>query len=401
MKICGIISEYNPFHSGHKYQISKTREEKGADVIVSIMSGNFMQRGEPAIIDKWTRANMALSSGVDLVIELPVLYSLSSAEIFSFGAVSLLNALNSVDYISFGSEGGDAEPLKKISSFLSFEREDYKLKLREGLDKGLPFHTCREEALSFFLEEDLIPIMKSPNNILGIEYIKSLIKLKSNIEPFSIKRTGSSHNDDSISTSFSSASSIRKILKSKDSKEILSSNMPKGSYEILKDLINSDYDFTFSDNMLPFIKYKTYSDIKVLKNIPEGGEGLDYKLLKEINSSNFNDLVLSIKSKRYTYTRINRLLTQFFIGFENFDILEMRKNPCPYARILGFNDKGKEALKIFKKSSSIPLINKIPRDICKTLELDILSTKAYSLINKNVNFDDDFKIKPVINMNLI
>lgn len=395
MKVCGIISEYNPFHNGHKYQIDKTREITGCDTVLAVMSGNFTQRGEPALIDKYRRAAMALSSGIDLILELPVLYSVSSAEIFSFGAVSLLDSLNAVDYISFGSESGDIDNLQKIALSLSFESEDYKTKLQNGLKSGLPYHKSRENALSPVLDERLLKDINNPNNILGIEYLKSLIRLKSRILPLTIKRIGAGYKEESIADNYSSASALRKNLNNKD-RELLKNNMPEPAFNILNDLMEDGYKFTDIDKMLPYIRYKLYMNPPGIKAIPEVIEGIDNKILKEINTNSFDELILSVKSKRYTYTRIARILTQYFIGFECYDIKEMRKKPCPYIRILGANEKGRKLIRLIKKNSSIPIINKIPINMDTVLDLEIKSTKAYSLINKNISPFDDYLIKPII-----
>ncbi|MFA6941947.1 MAG: nucleotidyltransferase [Clostridiaceae bacterium] len=396
MKVCGIISEYNPFHNGHKFQIDKTRDITRSSVFVAVMSGNFTQRGEAAAIDKWNRAKSALSCGINLVIELPVLYSVSSAEIFSFGGVSLLNSLNVIDYISFGSESGDIISLQKIAEVLSTETEDYKAKLKEELDKGLPFHKSRENALSDLLDENLLREMSNPNNILGIEYMKSLIRLNSKIKPVTIKRIGAGFNQLNITENYSSASGIRKVLYDNQSIDLIKNNMPEKAFNMLNDLKRRGYSFTDMDKIIPYIRYKLYMNCNGIKNIPEVIEGLDRKIIKEIDKNSFDELVMAVKSKRYTYTRIARILTQYFIGFENYDIKAMRKKPCPYARILGADEKGRKLIRLIKEKSSIPIINKLPGKLDDVLDLEVKSTKAYSLINKNISPIDDYLKKPII-----
>ena len=396
MKVCGIISEYNPFHNGHKFQIDKTRDITRSSVFVAVMSGNFTQRGEAAAIDKWNRAKSALSCGINLVIELPVLYSVSSAEIFSFGGVSLLNSLNVIDYISFGSESGDIISLQKIAEVLSTETEDYKAKLKVELDKGLPFHKSRENALSDLLDENLLREMSNPNNILGIEYMKSLIRLNSKIKPVTIKRIGAGFNQLNITENYSSASGIRKVLYDNQSIDLIKNNMPEKAFNMLNDLKRRGYSFTDMDKIIPYIRYKLYMNCNGIKNIPEVIEGLDRKIIKEIDKNSFDELVMAVKSKRYTYTRIARILTQYFIGFENYDIKAMRKKPCPYARILGADEKGRKLIRLIKEKSSIPIINKLPGKLDDVLDLEVKSTKAYSLINKNISPIDDYLKKPII-----
>lgn len=404
IKISSIISEYNPIHNGHFYHIQKTKELTNCDALIVVMSGNFMQRGTPAIIDKWNRTRMAISCGADLVIELPTIYAMSSAEFFSHGAVSLLHNLNVVNFLSFGSEDGDLSLIQNIANILSNEPIEYKDYLKTYLSQGLPFTTSRSKALykyiknHFNYQNNLDIIEKTilgSNNILAIEYCKALISNNSSINPITIKREGSSYNDSNLNNVFSSATSIRKFLKNNLDFAELKKHIPSGAFKILNELYISNYPFIFDDFMLPYIKYKALTMPNSIKSIPEASEGLDNKILKELlNSSNYTDIVLNIKSKRYTYTRISRILSQYFIGFENFDIHSLRASSPSYARILGFNDKGKDVLKLIKNNSDIDLITKVPKNPCPMLQLDIAATKAYSLINPSINYNDDY-IKPI------
>ena len=215
--ITGIITEYNPFHKGHQYHLSSALKETNADGIVCVMSGNFMQRGIPSIIDKWKRAEMAVKNVVDLVLELPLVYSLSSAESFAFGSVSLLNSLGIVNNLYFGSEEGDVSLLSEIAETLVNEPDDYKNLLKKNLDSGLPFNASRSNALREYLNsENVTHALTSSNNILGIEYIKALKTLDSSIIPMTLKREGSTYNQDDLRETFSSATSIRKHLKNGD-----------------------------------------------------------------------------------------------------------------------------------------------------------------------------------------
>lgn len=404
IKISAIISEYNPIHNGHFYHIQKTKELTNCDALIVVMSGNFMQRGIPAVVDKWNRTKMALSCGADLVIELPTIYAMSSAEFFSHGAVSLLNNLKIVNFLSFGSEDGDLSLIQNIANILSNEPIEYKDYFKNYLSQGLPFTTSRSKALYDYIRNsssqfnDLDTIEKTilgSNNILAIEYCKSLISNKSSINPITIKREGGSYNDHNLNNVFSSATSIRKFLQTNSDFMELKKHIPPAAFKILNNLYTSNYPFIFDDSMLPYIKYKVLTMPNSIKSIPEASEGLDNKILKELfNSNNYNDIVLNIKSKRYTYTRISRILSQYFIGFENFDIQSLRSSSPSYARILGFNDNGKNVLKLIKDSSNIDLITKLPKNPCPMLQLDIAATKAYSLINPLINHNDDY-IKPI------
>lgn len=396
--ITGIITEYNPFHKGHEYHLQKAKSDTNADGIVCVMSGNFMQRGIPGIIDKWKRAEIAIKNGVDLVLELPVVYSLSSAEHFAFGSVSILNSLGIIDNLYFGSEEGSVDILENIAKTLVREPFEYKNLLKSNLNLGLPFHLSRANALNKYLNSnDVLNVLSSSNNILGIEYIKALIRLQSSIKPKTLKREGSSYNDTDLSSSYSSATSIRKHLQEASLNELIDV-LPKASYDILSNLSSSNYPFIFEEDMFKYIKYKLFTNGKSLLKLPDISEGLENKILKEIlNADSLNELILNSKSKRYTYTRISRILAQSFLNLEEFDLFNLSKTPAPYARVLGFNSIGRNMLKDIKSKGNIDIITKVPRNnLCDYMKIDILATKAYSLLNSNINPMDDYLKGPII-----
>ncbi len=403
MNITGVVTEYNPFHTGHGYHIERTKEITCADGIVCVMSGNFMQRGIPAVIDKWNRTKMALENGVDLIIELPVLYSLSSAEFFSFGAVSLLNSLGIVNNISFGSEAGNVDILMQIAGILSEEPMEYKELLKSYLNESQSFARSRSNALNEYIldnninNQDISKIVSSSNNILGIEYCKSLLKLNSCIKPYTISRLGADYNSETLNDMFSSATSIRSYLKRQGSIDALENSLPLSVFSRIDELKNENYPFTFEDSMLPFLKYKINSNLNGLDAIPDANEGLHHKIQNSINNAqNYSELVHSIKSKRYAYSRISRILCQYFVGFENYDIAELRKKPCPHGRILGLNETGAKILKQAKQTSCIPLYTKLPKERNEVLKLDIQATKLYSCLNNSISPNADFLNSPVM-----
>jgi len=405
LNVTAIVAEYNPLHLGHKYHIEKAIQETKADGLIGVISGNFVQRGIPAIIDKWERTKMALENGIDLVIELPTLYALSSAEFFSFGAISLLNSLGIVNNLSFGSECGNVDFLLKIAEVLAKEPSEYKLILRNYLDQGLSYPASRSKALRSylshsikgFIDKDLTTILNSSNNILGIEYCKSLLSLNSNIKPFTLTREGSAYNSLALDTRYSSATSIRNHMKENITFDTLVQHVPPLVFKRLNEMKNANYNFVYEDSIMPFIKYKHFTSKGTLELLPDASEGLHNRISKGLTSSeSFNELISFTKSKRYTYSRISRILCQYFIGFDNYQTKILRKLPCPYARILGLNKTGASILKEAKKTSTIPILTKLPRNLDEVLELDIQSTKAYSLINKNINPQDDYLISPYI-----
>jgi predicted nucleotidyltransferase len=405
MNITGVIVEYNPFHNGHLYHIQKTKEKTNCDAVVAIMSGNFVQRGNPAIVDKWNRTKMALMNGIDLVIELPLIYSLSSAEFFASGAVSILNSLGTVKNLCFGSECGDSTVLSFIAKILVEEPLAFKHILKENLDKGLTYPNARSNALIQFLHVfdnkklsnyNINEILSSSNNILGIEYCKSIIKLNSSIEPYSIQRKGNAYNSTSLDNKFSSATSIRTFIKDNENWESVGNHLPKNVFSLLSNLYNTGYRFTFEDSLLPYIKYKSILYKDSIEKLPDVSEGIHNRIYKFLETSeSYSDLIGYVKTKRYTYTRISRILCQFFLGFENFDTNSLRNISCPYARVLGFTDIGLKILKISKHTSSIPIYTKLPKNLNDMLTLDLQGTKAYSLLNKNINPDSDYLISPI------
>lgn len=403
MKITGIITEYNPMHNGHMLHLEKTKSTLKSDAIVCIMSGNFVQRGLPAIVDKWSRAKMAIENGVDLVLELPVIYSVSSAEHFAFGSVSILNSLNIVDSLCFGSECGNINLLYEIAKILVEEPEPYKISLKEHLKNGVSFPKARTFALSSYFDNmpEIDAVLNSSNNILGIEYIKSLLRLNSTITPYTITREGSNYNDKNFTTKYSSATSIREFIFNTNanySLEKLKEFMPDNNVNLFQECILNG-NIANPDNMLPYLKYKALTQADTITNLPDVKEGLHNSLIKSLKEClNFNEVINSSKSKRYTYTRLSRILCQYFLGLEKYDLQHLLKQPPTYARALGFNNTGKEVLSLLKKSSSIPIYTNINKSHTKNLEIDINSTACYSLLNRKINYNDDFFKRPIIKL---
>lgn len=405
MNISAIISEYNPFHNGHLYHINKTKDLFKDNYVIVLMSGNFAQRGIPCIIDKWNRAEMALLNGADLVLELPSVFALSSAEFFAKGSISLLNSLNCVNHLSFGSECGDIDVIQKVALILSHEPKEYKVILKNLMDSGLPFAKARFLALQEYMKStenisNLSSFLSSSNNILAIEYCKSLIQLNSNIKPITIQRLGAEYNDNNLSEIFSSATSLRNLLKKNIDFNILKDHMPPRAFHIFKNLKDTDYNFVFDEDIFTLLKYKLTCCENNLKLIPDASEGLDNKIIKEVmNSNSLEQLILNSKSKRYTYTRISRILCQYFIGLETLNLIKLRTSSPNYCRVLGFTENGSKILKLIKNNSNIDIITKIPKMRNDMLNADIKATKAYSILCKNVGPNDDFLRSPIIIIN--
>lgn len=397
MNVTGIITEYNPFHLGHLHHLKECKKNTNCNGVICVMSGNFVQRGMPAIMDKWERAKIAVKNGVDLVVELPLIFSIFSAETFAYGAVALLEKTKIVNNLYFGSEHGNVLDLNKIASVIIKEPIEYKNTLKKELAKGVPYHYARLTSLkNYFNDINLEEIISSSNNILGIEYLKALIRLNSPIKPYTLKRIGSNYNDENITSLYASATSIRKTLSFNDFDKI-KEVLPKESYEEIINLKNTDYKFVYPEDIFPFLKYKILTEGENLSKLSQLKEGLDNKIKKEIlNSNNLNEFILNIKSKRYTYTAISRALVSFFIGMENFSLDDIKNSSIEYIRPLAFNERGSKILKEIKNKESVKIITKLPKNIENSmLSLDLLGTKAYSILNKNISPMEDYLRSPI------
>lgn len=398
MNILGLIVEYNPFHNGHLYHLEKSKKITKATHTIAVMSGSFLQRGEPALFDKYTRAEIAVKNGVDLVIELPTLYSCQSAEIFSHGAITTLNSLNCVDSVCFGSEEGSIDVLKIISKILVEEPIDFKTYLKKYLDEGLVFPTARSKALYDYINENNIlnisenklqNILNSSNNILGIEYIKSLIKLNSSIKPFTITRIASQYNSSDINSNICSATAIRNVLKDNLNLQQIENVVPNPTFVDIKNNMNANFNPVFDYMFYDLLSSTIIRDYENLEKYFEVNEGIENKIYSNIfTSKNLDDLISSIKSKRYTMTKVKRTLNNILLGITKDDVIST-KDICsiPYIRVLAFNDKGREIIKQIKKSSDIEIITKLSKisyisdPLFNTLiKYDIKSSNMYNLI---------------------
>lgn len=388
--VVAIIGEYNPFHNGHAYHIQKTKELTDADYVIAIISGSFVQRGNVSLIDKWSKADMALCNGVDLVIELPTVYSISSAENFAYGAIKILNSLKIVDTLSFGSEFCDLEVLEKITDVLTNEPPEFKTLLEHELSKGLSFPKARENALLMYLNDirKYANILSSPNNILAIEYLKALKKTKSKINPLAIKRVNVGYNDLETKNNFASATAIRKKIIDNTPAGI-SKLMPSSSYKILYNSIKKGHyvkDITAFEKEILYSLRRMYTD--EIAELPDVVEGLENSIQDAADSCNtLSEFMNIVKSKRYTSTRIQRILLYALLGIKKEDMKSSYK-VNPYVRVLGMTNKGKELLSIISRSN--PKLNVITsvkkfidsnpnKELQKMLDIDINATNIYTL----------------------
>lgn len=365
MDIIGVIAEYNPFHTGHKYHIDKIKELYPDSVIIAVISSSFTQRGDISIMNKWDKTKIALLNGIDLVVELPFVFSSQSADVFARGAIKILHELK-VEKIVFGSESNDLNLLFSIAS-IQVNNPKFDLKVKHYLDAGFNYPTSLAKAISDFSLKKI----DSPNDLLGISYIKEIIKNNYNMEAITIKRTNNYHGNNN--GEILSASEIRNKLNNKsDVDRYLTYN---------SDILYKN----ISSREFLFLKYKILADINILKDYQTVDEGIEGRIKKLIDScDNMNDLVTNIKNKRYTYNRIRRMLTHILTSFTKEEALY----DANYIRILGFNSIGKKYLNNIKKELKVPLITNYKSNISNSLDLEYRITKIYSLI-----VNDTFLIK--------
>ena len=349
MNIASIICELDPLHNGHKYLLDTIRDS-GADCIIACMSGNFTQRGAPAAFDKHTRAIAALNCGAELVIELPLTFACAGAERFAFGGVSLLDSLGCVDSIFFGSECGDIGALRAVSDCLA--SPDLGAAIREKLKDGITFAKAREQAVGELIGEERAMLLRSPNNILAIEYLKALSKLKSGIRPYTIKRRGAGHDSGESSDGFASASYIRELAREGGSIEGL---VPKEALDILSECIPDRISRPELLERAVLYRLKCMSR-EELAELPDISEGLENRLYAAIRRERSVAGILDqTKTKRYTMARLRRLVTCALLGISRKD---MEERPL-YIRVLGFNESGRSALSEIKKRSELPIVTRL------------------------------------------
>lgn len=400
MKVVGVITEYNPFHNGHKYHIEEAKKITGADYVIAVMSGDFVQRGCPAIISKYDRSLMALNNGVDLVFELPICYSTGSAQYFALGAVSLLNSLGIVDYICFGSESGDIKALEEAASIFFNPTESFKRILYSYIREGFSYPAARAKAAENALGIDsksnnayiAAKLISEPNNILGIEYIKALKQIDSPIRPVTIKRHKANYHDKNPGSIISSATAIRNILENKHKSDLSSikSSVPKNVYDYFNDNHYITYPITIED-FSAIIKYKllsessrelsTYQDLS--SDIADRIKNID------IQGLSMEELSQSIKTKNITLTRVNRALIHVLLNIrkESFQEYIDDDNLIYYLRLLGMKKEASHLLRKIKNQGRLPVITKTSRAYkqvdtlgMRMLNQDILATHLYNQV---------------------
>ena len=396
MKAVGLVTEYNPFHNGHLYHLNKAMELTGTDISVAVMSGDFVQRGEPAVLDKYTRTSMALNSGVNLVVELPVNYAVSSAESFAAGALKVLDYIKA-DSIAFGSESGDIERLSKLAHILCDNEDTLYKEISKYTANGISYAAARQKVVEKLTDKDIAAMLTSSNNILAVEYLKAIIKKNYAIKPYTVQRQGDSYNDTDIRSEYASATALRENLKADNISEyipvkaglILSSNTnyiyPDDITEalftrLLDILFASSYDKNvFIENVMQYPDvskeiagrlYKSAMDM-ITRTVPQRSES------KDNWTFSFGSLCEYIKTKEVPLSRIKRALVRITLGLDK-KRMEKYANE-PYIRVLGFDKKGQEYLSYIRKTVEVPLITKTA-DYKEMLLDDIHAANIYNMI---------------------
>ncbi len=379
MKSVGVIVEYNPFHNGHKFHLDQARKQSNADVVIAVMSGNFLQRGEPALVSKWARTEMALNGGADLVFELPYFFATQNADIFATGSVKLLAAAN-CHSLCFGSESGDIHTFTETLNFLSEKNDEFQDKVKEYSSQGLSYPKALSLSFEALSPDNHLLDLSKPNNILGLQYVTAIQKEKLSITPLTIIRKNANYHDEHFaSASIASATSIRKSLFSQNgSLEEIHSYLPPTTYDLLQKYKHEYRQFHSWEDYWHLLKYKLLlSSTEELRGIHEVEEGLENRLKQvALKANSFHDFMKQIKTKRYTWTRLQRVCLHILMNTKRE---EMNNIAAPkYLRLLGMSEIGREYLRREKKNLQLPVISKLSINK-EMLEQDIRASRLYAL----------------------
>jgi len=356
MRATGIVAEYNPFHNGHGYHLAATRRLTGDAPVVAVMSGNFVQRGEPALFDKWARAEMAVRGGVDVVVELPVCFAVRSAQFFAAGAIRLLNSLGVVDRVSFGAENADPDALRRLAA--ASGDAAVRAELRRRLDAGETYAAALGRSLA---AASGLPgaMVAAPNNILAVEYLRAIERYAPTLVPLPIARYAAGYHDSAVSGPIASATAIRAALLGGD-KAAAYAALPAAGRELAERLIGEGRgpaaweDFTQA--VLAGLRRLSLAELAAL---PDVGEGLEYKLKAAGAAGSLDELWSELKSRRYSRTRLQRAVVHSLLATRREDIAAWDECGPLYARVLAFNDRGRRLLRSVARMASVPVVTKL------------------------------------------
>ncbi|WP_416151833.1 nucleotidyltransferase [Salipaludibacillus sp. HK11] len=401
MKVLGLIVEYNPFHHGHLYHLQQSVKKSQADVVIAVMSGSFLQRGEPALVDKWSRTRMALQGGVDLVVELPYIYSTQKAEIFAEGAIALLDSLSVTD-ICFGSEEGQIEPFIETVHWLNKNQKLININLKKELAKGKSYPRAFSDVYRSLRATNDVLDLTQPNNILGFHYVQSVMERNSSIHVHTIKRTGAHfHDQEMTGKKIASATAIRKHLNTKEGqKSDIQSYVPEFTHAELSHYYSTKGSFHSWEDYFFYLQHKIISESsEEMKQLYECEEGLEYRIKREIiQASSFEEFIQKLKTKRYTRTRLQRLLVHLYLNTtKSFMNNALKEITPPYIRVLGMSQKGQKHLSTIKDDRSVPIITRASESDHPVLEKDIVASRLHSIIHhaSGSSFMDEYRAIPI------
>lgn len=380
MKALGVIVEYNPFHNGHLFHIEAAKQKSEPDVVIAVMSGNFLQRGEPALLNKWYRAEMALLGGIDIVIELPYRFATQKAETFAMGAVSILNALH-CDDLCFGSEHGENSSFYKTRIFLENNQNNFQQSIRQYMKSGISYPKALSQSFMDLAPTDDLVDLSKPNNILGYHYIEAIESINSPMKGFTIKRKNAEYHDEHFSSeTIASATSIRKALFSEGSNNDIDNFVPNTTKNLLKKYLHTYGNLHQWENYWPYLKFKLiHTTTTELQEIYEVEEGLENRFKDaSISSQSFLEFMQKVKTKRYTWTRLQRACLHILTNTRKTEMQVDIKTPS-YLRLLGMTEKGQKYLNLKKKEILLPLVTKVAKFQNNIdLVLDLKASNIYS-----------------------
>lgn len=400
MKACGLVVEYNPFHNGHLYHLRKAAEKSGADCTIAVMSGSFLQRGEPAIIDKIHRAKAALHSGVDIVIELPFPYAVQSSELFAKGALLSLHSIGA-SFVCFGSESGDISQFESGVDSLLHNETLFNRSIQVNLDMGHSYPKASNEAYKAIGIDQLD--LFQPNNILGFSYVKTIVENNLPIQPITIKRIHNEYHDESISSKISSATSIRKEVMNHDITEKIIETLPQSSLFYFRQYNNLANQWHYWKQYFPYLHYKvmsmTHDELAAIQGVDEG---LEYRIKRTATAAtSFDDWLERIKTKRYTYVRLQRIFVHILTNTTKKDINRfVQSDHVPFIRLLGMSNTGQAFLNQQKKAIDVPIFTNLNRHNSKALFMDERATNIYYSVlspKRRINLrKQEFKLPIII-----
>lgn len=401
MKAVGVIVEYNPFHNGHEYHLRAAKETAQADVVVAVMSGNFLQRGEPALVSKWYRTKMALLNGVDIVLELPYQFATQKAETFANGAVSILEGIG-CHSLCFGSESGDISTFLQTIDYLDMHQDRFEESIKLNIKTGVSYPKALSLSFQSLSSPENLLSLDKPNNILGFHYVKALNNQKSSMVPFTVKRKNADYHDEHFATeTIASATSIRKALfASKESIDTIEQYVPKATSSLLKSYLDEYGCFHEWENYWDFLQYRLLqSGPDEIRQIYEVEEGIEHRLIASaLEASTFKMFMQKMKTKRYTWTRLQRICLHILTNTKKIE-MQSTIEKATYIRLLGMTKIGKEYLNKNKNQFTLPLISKLSSYKESDILLDIKASRIYSFgLGKQTRdklLNQEFKQPPI------